>query len=196
MPDRLPGGSDQVDVLHPTAMILEKTLHGSSEDFAEEKVEVADGIDARLAGIEKAEDSGSQFGWKRIAVEGEQIHLRLFTVAGDLHQRGVNAIDRGSGHETHDQSRLLDRNVQQAPDAVHAPSTSRRLPRWASRSLRASSAETSFLAMTVASRTLPAASRRACTAAGRFTPAASSTIRTARLRSFSFVAGISIIRLE
>ena len=59
MPDRLPGGSDQVDFLHPSAMILEQTLHGSSEDLAEKEVELADGIDARLSGIEKAEDSGS-----------------------------------------------------------------------------------------------------------------------------------------
>ena len=57
-------------------------------------------------------------------------------------------------------------------------------------------AESFFFAMTAASLTLPSASRIACTAAGRVTSAASSTIRTARLRSFSFVAGMSIIRFE
>src|ERR1051326_1297459 len=61
---------------------------------------------------------------------------------------------------------------------------------------RASSAGTRHFAITTATRTSPFASRSACTAIGRVTPAASSTMRTARLRSFSFVAGMSTIRFE
>ncbi len=80
------------------------------------------------------------------------------------------------------------------PAPLHHSSTSRNVCR--SRSDRASSAPTFFFAITVASFTFPSASRMACTAIGRVTPAASSTMRTARLRSFSFVAGMSIIKFE
>src|SRR6185369_3372157 len=132
--------------------------------------------------------------WEGEAAEVLELDVGVCAVAFDAHHRRVDGVERGTGHQADDAADVFLRDGEEPLDAVHDCSTSRNV--LSSSSCRASSAFTCFFAMTAATRTLPPASRMACTAIGRVTPAASSIMRTARLRSFSFVAGMSIMRFE
>src|SRR3954453_20076443 len=212
MPDALAGSGGEIGVVVLHAGSGEKAIRGGREQLAEEEVEVADLLNrprrGMLAGfgirelaiallLEEQLDARLDFG--REAETGE---AQLFDagavarVAVDAHKHRVDGIDRGAGHEADDDAFLFPPNLDQTLDAIHVSSTSRSFPLCASSNARASAALIFFDAMTAASFTFPSASRMACTVIGRCTPAASSTMRTARLRSFSFVAGMSIIRLE
>src|SRR5947209_6173821 len=148
MPDRLPGGGHEIDIVGREFVVLQQPLHSRREYFAQEEIELADRVDARFAGIEQPEDFRPKLGWKWIAAEGEQLHLRVLAVTGNLDERGIDAVDRRAGHQPDDKPRLLDRDVQKSPDAIHASSTSR--SGRASSSRRASSGEMRFFAITAA----------------------------------------------
>src|SRR5205807_743284 len=196
-PNGLPGSGDEVDLIVRHARFLDQAVRRGGEQLAEDEVEMADLLDVRFAFVEERVDAAADVARERKRREADDGDLRaLARAAGDAHQHGVDGVGGGAGHQADDDARLLAGDGAEALDAVHASKTSRRLPRCASSSPRASEAESFFFAMTVASLTLPSASRSACAAAGRRTPAASSIMRTARLRSFSLVAGMSIIRFE
>src|SRR5207302_1203820 len=160
----------------------------------EDEVEVTDLFDARFFFVEQSVDARADLFGEWIAAEADLFDSRAGRVAGDAHDHRVDGVDRGSRHQPDDDALFFLRDFDEPLQAVHVSSTSRMLRSSSSR--LASAAPIFFLAMIVASRTLPSASRNACTAIGRVTPAASSIIRTARLRNFSFVAGMSIIRFE
>src|SRR5438270_5947944 len=177
MPDGLAGSCDEIDVIVLHAGIRDEAIGSLREQLAEDEVEMADLLDRPRRGMV----AGDRIGQLAVALaleqqldarldflrEAETAEAQLFdsgAVAGiafDANEHGIDGIDRGARHQTDDDAFLFPRDLDEALDAIHVSSTSRRFPWCASSSARASSAVIFLRAMTVASFTFPSASRMA-----------------------------------
>src|SRR5436305_1762281 len=168
IPDRLSGRCDEVDLIVGQARFLDQAIRGGGEQLADHEVQMADLLDTGLLLVEERIDAPANVARKGERSEANDLDLRAGArSAGDAHEHGVDGVGRSAGHEADDDACLLAGDGAEALDAVHSSSTSRRSPRRASSSARASPAESFLRAMTAARRTLPPASRIACTAIGR-----------------------------
>jgi hypothetical protein len=196
VPDGLTGSADEVHLPVAHSQFSEEVVDGRREQLAQQKIEVADLIDASARRVEQVEDPLAHSRWERIGAECLEPDFGCGAVTLNLRQGRVDTVYGRPGHDPDDAARRLARDQRHPFEAIQRSRASRSRPPARCSSARASSAPIFLFAMTTATLVSSPESRKACTAAGRGMPAAISIIRTALARNFSFVGGMSIMRFE
>ena len=180
MPDRLPGGGDEIDVVVRHAGIGDQAIRRAGEQLAEDEVEMADLLDGPERGCSPVSGSVSLRSRSRsnrslmrcwISSGNWKLAKRSFSMRAPSRALPSMRTSTASMASTDvpDIRPMTTRDfffgdVDETLDAVHDSRTSRRLPPCAARIAFALVERKSFSAITDASLTLPSASRIACTA--------------------------------